>query len=338
MRQLTFYEPGRAGWEDIAEPTLSGREEALVRPTAVAACDLDAAVMKGMFPIPGPFALGHEFVGEVVAVGEEVARFRRGDPVVVSFQISCGDCDRCLRGATGSCRRVNPGAMYGLADIGGREWGGAFTDLVRVPFADAMLLRIPDNLEPHKLATASDNIVDGFRTVAPGLEKHPGASVLVVGGGAPSIGLFALMCARALGASQVDYIDTDETRLAHAEAIGANVIAGPPPQKMPDRYLVIVDASGNPDGLKCAIASTEPYGHCTSVGIYPFDIPLPLLQMYSKGIHFTTGRPNAVHDLPAVVDLVASGAVDPDTITTFAAWDESPEALGSEYVKLVVTR
>ena len=338
MRQLIFHEPGKVGWEEIAEPIIQGPREALVRPTAVAACDLDAALMRGLFPVPGPFPLGHEFVGEVVSTGDEVGTVTQGQQVVASFQISCGECDRCSRGVTGSCRRANPGAMYGLGDIGGREWGGAFTDLVRVPFANTMLTPIPDGLEPHKLATASDNIVDGYRTVAPGLSAVPGADVLVVGGGAPSISLFAVASAKALGANKVDYIDQSKTRLGIAEKLGANAIEGPPPEKTKDRYQVTVDASGNPDGLLCVINSTEPYGHCTSVGIYPFDLPLPLFQMYSKGIHFTTGRPNAVADLPAVIDLVASGKIDPDIMTTFADWDDAAEALASKFVKLVVKR
>lgn len=333
-----FVEPGKVVWEQTSEPELEGPGEALVRPTAVAACDLDAALMAGRFPIQGPFPLGHEFVGEVVAVGDQVSGHSKGDNVVVSFQISCGTCDRCERGVTGSCRLVNPGAMYGLGDIGGMQWGGSFADLLRVPFADAMLFPVPEGLAPHKLATASDNIVDGYRTVAPGLSKTPGVDVLVVGGGAPSIGLFAVAAALGLGAGRVDYLDMSTTRLGLAEKLGATPIQGPTPAKTERRYPVTVDASGDPQGLLCAIRSTEPYGHCTSVGIYPFDVPLPMFEMYSKGIHLTTGRPNAVADLPAVIDLVASGAIDPDVLTTFATWDEAPDALASRYVKLVVRR
>ncbi|HLF69979.1 MAG TPA: alcohol dehydrogenase catalytic domain-containing protein, partial [Actinomycetota bacterium] len=109
MRQLTFHEPGRVTWEDISEPASMGDVDALVAPIAVAACDLDAALMKGAFPVAGPFPLGHEFVGRVMEVGDSVDGVAVGDKVAVSFQISCGECDRCMRGITGSCRQVNPG-------------------------------------------------------------------------------------------------------------------------------------------------------------------------------------------------------------------------------------
>ena len=124
---------------EVAEPKIQGNAEALVAPTAVAICDLDRPVAGGLFPVPGPFAFGHEFVGTVVEAGPE-AGVQLGDEVVVSFQISCGECDRCQRGITGSCRKVNPGAMFGLGEIGG-DWGGALSDFVRIPFARSMLFK-----------------------------------------------------------------------------------------------------------------------------------------------------------------------------------------------------
>lgn len=121
MRQLTFIKPGVLEWWDVPEPELESPHDALVRPVAVAACDLDVALIRGKTPFPGPFALGHEFVGEIVEVGEQVTGFERGQVVVVSFQISCGACDRCQAGLTGSCRSVPLGSMYGLRPLGGER-------------------------------------------------------------------------------------------------------------------------------------------------------------------------------------------------------------------------
>lgn len=349
MRQLTFVEPNILEWREVAEPKIQGNAEALVAPTAVAMCDLDRPVASGLFPVPGPFAFGHEFVGTVVEAGPE-AGVQPGAEVVVSFQISCGECDRCQRGITGSCRKVNPGAMYGLGEIGG-DWGGALSDLVRIPFARSMLFKIPEGVSPRTLATASDNICDAYRTVAPhlalfrgagrvaaaNLPNQTGADVLIVAGGAPSIALLAVDIARAFGAGRIDYIDQSSDRLAFAEKLGANAIEGPPPRKA-GRYPITVDASADPEGLLCAIRSTEPGGVCTSIGIYPGDLPMPLLEMYSRGITFITGRPNAVADLPAVIDLVSTRKIEPDVITTYADWDDAPEVIFGSYVKLVLTR
>jgi len=161
VRQLTFRGPGRLEWEEVAAPRLSGDGEALVRPITVATCDLDAAVIAGKAPLPGPFAFGHEFVAEVVEVADGVDVAREGDRVIVPFQISCGACERCRRGLTASCDTAGAGAAFGMAPIARREWGGALSDLVRIPFADAMLVPLPPGVEAATFASVSDNVPDG---------------------------------------------------------------------------------------------------------------------------------------------------------------------------------
>src|SRR5215510_2167867 len=98
MRQLILSGPGNAVWTEVPEPALTGKGDALVRPVAVATCDLDTAVNAGRFPLPLPYALGHEFVAEVVEVADDVTSVGVGDVVAVPFQISCGACRRCDRG------------------------------------------------------------------------------------------------------------------------------------------------------------------------------------------------------------------------------------------------
>ncbi|MCA1840394.1 MAG: zinc-binding dehydrogenase [Actinomycetota bacterium] len=337
MQQLTFISAGNLEWHESDDPTLGGPKQALVRPTAVAMCDLDIAAIQGLAPIPGPFALGHEFTATVIEVGDEVIRVRPGDEVICSFQISCGICVRCLRGDTGNCTEVNPGAMYGLGQVGGEHWGGAMADIVLVPFADAMLFAVSASISAPTLASSSDNIVDGYRTVAPSLAKHPGADVLIVAGGARSIPLYTVQIARALGAGRIDYIDHDVARLDLAEKFGARPIEGPPGKKA-GSYQVTVDASATEDGLRCAIRSTEPGGTCTSIGIYYSDVEMPLLHMYSKGITFITGRPDSVATLPEVIKLIETGRIDPDELQTTFAWEDAIEALKDPPVKTIFVR
>src|SRR5215212_293971 len=93
MRQLTMTGPRDLQWQEVAEPDLRNEGEALVRPLAVATCDLDGAIVRGETPMPGPIALGHEGIAEVLDIGKAVTSVRRGDRVVVPFQISCGECD-----------------------------------------------------------------------------------------------------------------------------------------------------------------------------------------------------------------------------------------------------
>ena len=246
MRQLTKVGKGRVEWREVAEPELGGPGEALVRPLAVALCDLDHLMVQGEAPIPGEIALGHEQVGEIVAVGDDVADHRVGDLVVVPFQISCGECDFCRRGRTGDCAAVPPQSMYGFGMVGG-DWGGALSDLVRVPFADAMLVPLPAGLEPVSLASAGDNVVDGWRTVFGPLSRRPQAPVLVVGGLARSVGLYAVDAALALGAESVTYVDADPARLAVAADLGAQAFEGTSTEPL-GRFPVTVDASASPRG------------------------------------------------------------------------------------------
>ena len=173
MQQLTMTADRQVEWWDVPAPALQGPGEALVRPLAVALCDLDQPILRGDAPIPGPIAIGHEFVAEVTEVGDEVRSVAPGDRVVVPFQISCGACARCRAGQTGDCTSVPPRSMYGFGVFGG-DWGGALSDLVRVPFADAMLVAAPAGIAPAVLASASDNIPDGWRTVAPAPRAAPG--------------------------------------------------------------------------------------------------------------------------------------------------------------------
>ena len=339
MRQLTMTTPGDLTWQDVAEPDISAPDQALVRPLAVATCDVDGPMATGAAPYPGPIAMGHEGVARVLEVGPEVTSFKRGDLVVVPFQISCGECDRCRRGLTGSCEAVTDHSMFGFGPIGG-DWGGFLTDVVRVPFADAMLVRAPDGVDPVQIASASDNIPDGWRTVAPFLAGDPDQDVLVLGGGARSVGLYATAVAVALGARSVTYYDTDQRRLGVASDLGAEAIDAAPPKRTERQYPIVVDAGASQASLACACRSTEPGGHCTHVGIlFEPATPVPLLEMYTTGVNLHVSRAMARATIPAVLDLVTSGRLDPGVVTDrVLSFDDAPTALLAPHTKLVFAR
>src|SRR3954470_4692651 len=170
MRSLVYAGPRDLQWRDRPEPRIAGDGAALVRPVAVATCDLDALFVAGASPFPAPFTLGHEGVAEVLAVGDGVTTVTPGDRVVVPFQISCGTCAGCAAGRTGNCETVAMAQTYGFG-FGPEQtrWGGFLADAVHVPFADAMLVPVPDVLAPELAAGASDNITDAYRAVAPAL-------------------------------------------------------------------------------------------------------------------------------------------------------------------------
>ncbi|HKA14483.1 MAG TPA: alcohol dehydrogenase catalytic domain-containing protein, partial [Myxococcota bacterium] len=224
MQQLTCLGPSKIEWRDVPEPRLESDGAALVRPLAVARCDIDRFLASGLFPLRGPYALGHECVGEVTALGDAVRGLEIGQRVVVSFQVSCGACAACAAGRTALCERLPTLSDYGMQPLSGVEYGGMLSDLIRVPHAAAMLRPISSSLDPVALASASDNAPDGYRAVAPHLAALPGSELLIASHGLPSIPLYAAQAAVALGASLVDFASADAEQLALAERLGARPI------------------------------------------------------------------------------------------------------------------
>ena len=133
MRQLTFLSPGRFEWRDVGLPIIAADTDAIVRPLAVARCDLDLHIATGRVPFPGPFAFGHEMVGEVVEAGD-AAGFAPGTRVIVPFQLSCGRCDNCRRGWTNSCSAYPAYAAFGLAAGPRPDFGGGFSVVSQFEF------------------------------------------------------------------------------------------------------------------------------------------------------------------------------------------------------------
>jgi threonine dehydrogenase-like Zn-dependent dehydrogenase len=336
VRQLEFIEKGRLEWRDAPDPKLEGDVQAIVRPVALATCDIDVAFVQGRFPTTGTFSFGHECVGEVRDVGDSVESVEPGDLVSIPFQISCGECARCRAGQPGNCESVPRLSTYGLP-IGPQTYGGFASDAVNVPYADAMLVPIPEGVEPSTVASLSDNIPDAWRCVAPPLEERPGAKVLITLG-AGSIALYSVAIALALGAERVDVVGGSSRDRELAEKLGANVLD----DEFPDRagfYPITVDASADPAGITCALKSTDADGICTSIGIYLAPVPLPLLDMFTQGVTFVTGRPHVRTLMPDVLELVRQGRFDPDPVTVSRVdWEDAAEALSDLRAKTVVTR
>ena len=343
MQALTWIGPDQLEWREVSEPTIQADGEALVRPLAVATCDIDDLIVAGRAPFPPPFVLGHEGVAEVVDVGEAVSTVAPGDRVLVPFQINCGTCRACAEGRSGNCQTVPLASTYGFGfGEDGTRWGGFLADLIHVPYADAMLVPVPGGLSPEVAAGASDNLTDAWRAVGPPLSERPGAPVLVIGGASSgSIGLYAAAQAKALGSERVVYIDTDPERRSLAASYGVETVDGLPDQ-LDHRFPIVVEALGERAGLELALRSLGRDGICTSTAVYfggDVEVRMPLLSMYMFVGTLTTGRLHARRDAPKVIDLLASGAFDPAPITTrVVPFGEAADALTShDYTKLIFT-
>jgi threonine dehydrogenase-like Zn-dependent dehydrogenase len=114
VRQLVYVSARKLEWQETKAPALQSDRAALVRPVAVATCDLDALIIAGISPFTAPFPVGHECVAEVIDVGDAVRTLSPGQLVSVPFQISCGECEPCRRGRTGNCAIVPFMSTYGF--------------------------------------------------------------------------------------------------------------------------------------------------------------------------------------------------------------------------------
>jgi alcohol dehydrogenase len=336
MRALTLMPGGRLRWRSVPAPRRPGPLGAVVRPLAVATCDLDRPMGLGATPFLTPLQFGHECVAEVLTVGSDVMEFRPDQRVVVPFQISCGTCTACRAGRTGNCETVPPIAMYGFGVAGG-HWGGAIADELAVPYADGMLVPLPQGIEPATAASVADNIPDGYRHVAPHLPGllaagHP-PRMIVVGAQSKrhlftaSVGLYAGLVARALGAEEVTLIDARREVRAHAESLGLAALAPKQARGFAPAPLV-VDISANPAGLRLALELTAPDGICSSAGSLHAFSRIPTASMFGRNATLIVARSHARALIPDVLALIANGKLAPERVTTvLAPMDDAAAAL-----------
>jgi alcohol dehydrogenase len=336
MRALSVAPGGRVRWRDAPVPPPPGPDGAIVHPIAVATCDLDRALALGATPFALPLHFGHECVAEVLAVGERVTSVRPGQRVVVPFQISCGTCAPCRDGRPGNCATVPPFSMYGFG-VGGGHWGGALSDQLAVPYADGMLVALPDAIDPATAASVADNVCDGYRHVAPHLPallaRDADAEVLILAAFraraiySPSVPLYAGLAAKALGARTVRFVDARPEVRAHAARLGLTALTPSELEGVPPAPLV-VEANGSPKGLRAALSATAPDGICSSIGGLHRTARIPTGLLYARNATYHVGRTHARALIPAVLDLVLAGRLRPQDVTTsLARIDEAPAAI-----------
>lgn len=339
MRQLTCTGPGTLDWLEVSEPRVLHADGAVVQPLAVARCELDPLLVS-LGPTPaGPFAVGHEVVAEVVEVGDAVVDVRRGDRVVCSFQLCCGRCRRCVAGRTALCEKYPILSDYGMQPLSGTEYGGMLADLVYVPHATAMLIPVPPGVDTVAAAGAGDNIADGYRAVVPHLVDQPGADVLVVCHGAPSVALYAALAARAAGASTVTFASDDERYLDAAAGLAATPVHTDFGRRL-GRWPIVVDCGARVEGLHHALESTEPEGTLHSVGYYADSMtPLPMLKLYTRGIRLHTGRVHSAAMAPEVLGAISDGVLDPTAVpTAVVPWADAAARYLDDDIKVIVVR
>ncbi len=227
MQAVVFHGIGDIRLEEVPEPKLRDRTDAIVRITASAICGTDLHMIRGTFPgmRPGTI-LGHEGVGVIEEVGADVRNLKPGDRVVIPSTIGCGSCAYCRSGYFSQCDIANPnGPGAGTAFFGGPQLSGAFDGLqaefARVPFANVGLVKLPPEVRDDEAILTSDIFPTGYFGAK--LAEIKSGDVVAVFGCGP-VGQFAIASAFLVGASRVLGVDTEPTRLEMARAQGAETI------------------------------------------------------------------------------------------------------------------
>src|SRR6476659_397501 len=317
MRAVTYQSPGEVRVEEKPDPEVGSPDEAVVRVEATGVCGSDLHLYHGRIKIEQGFTLGHEYVGTVVAAGDDVTSVKEGDRVLGAFLTACGECFFCRRGLFHKCDR---GRVFGHGSTLG-SLQGAQADLLLVPGADLTLRRVPEGLSDEVALFAGDVMGTGYHAVQ-ALDLEPGGSVAVLGLG--PVGLCAVQVALAAGAETVLAVDSVEERLAMAESFGATPlhlteddVRGAAKQATEGRGVDgAIDAVGHPQALDMACRLARKAGTVSATGVYSTPVELHMGIVWIKSLTLRSGQANVIAHLDPVLERLASGELDPAPLVT----------------------
>ncbi len=317
MKAVVIERPGTIVVKDVPEPEI-GPDDVLIRVGACGICGTDLHIADGEFPpTPYPIVPGHEFAGEVVAVGSEVEGIVVGARVAADPSLFCGHCDFCRRGKGNLC--LNWGAI-------GDTVNGAFAEYVSAPARNAY--PIPESLSWREAALIEpvSCAVHGMHVLAP----RVGDTVLIVGAG--TMGLLLLQLALRSGASRVSVLDLNTDRLPRAQGLGATSVASDLAELMehdPLGFDCVIDATGAPKAIESAFSAVKRGGKLLVFGVAPEDarVALSPFRIYNDEIT-VLGSMAVLNSFGPALDLVAGGVVDAKALLTESlTLEEYPKAL-----------
>ena len=328
MRAVTYQSPGEVRVDEKPDPEVTAPDEAVIRVEATGVCGSDLHIYHGRVQIEAGFTIGHEYVGTVLAIGDDVKTVAEGDRVLGTFLTACGDCFFCKRGLFQQCES---GRVFGHgATLGSLQ--GAQADQLLVPRADMTLRKVPDGLSDDVALFAGDVMGTGYHA-AVGLDLEQGACAAVLGLG--PVGLCAIQVARSAGAEKVIAIDTVPERLEIAKSFGAiplhlteEDVRSRVKEETDGRGVDgAVDAVGHPDALDMACRLTRKAGTVSATGVYAEPIQLHMGIVWIKGLTLKTGQANVIGHLDPVLEKLSSGELDPAPLVTHhMGLDDAPEA------------
>ena len=318
MLAAVYHGLGDLRLEERPVPVLKEPGDAIVKVTLSTICTSDLHILNGAVPraVPGT-VLGHEFVGEIVSVGESVKKRKVGERVAANCITFCGDCWFCRKGFINNC-------THGGWELGCRI-DGCQAEYVRVPYADTGLTPIPDHVTDDNALFLGDILSSGYFG-AELAEIQPGDTVAVIGAG--PVGLCAAMCAGLFGAGDVILLDIDAHRLELAKRLGLATYTINPSAESAEEAVraltqgrgadAVIEAAGGADTFQTAWQIARPNSVVALVAMYEQAQPFPLPNMYGKNLIFKTGGVDAVH-CDRLMKLIACGKLNKDFLITHRA-------------------
>ncbi|UKY54019.1 zinc-dependent alcohol dehydrogenase family protein [Streptomyces inhibens] len=303
MRAVVIHTPEHYEVTTVDDPT-PGPGEVIVAPAAVGICGTDVHIVQGEFaPTPYPIIPGHEFTGEIVALGAGVSGLRTGEQVAVDPSLFCGACHYCSIGHGNLCE--NWGAIGDTVD-------GAMAEYVKVPAANCY--RLPESID-----VAQGTLIEPLSCAVRGFDVLPrrlGDHYLIYGAG--TMGLMMLQLAKAAGAASLSVVDINKNRLEIAERLGADATAvSASDLDRPQGWETVIDCTGVIPVIEDGLTRVRRGGTFQQFGVAPSAAKASFspFSVYNDEITIV-GSMAVLHSFGRAVDLMAKGVIDADTMIT----------------------
>jgi alcohol dehydrogenase len=346
-----YHGPGEKAWEEVPEPKILAPTDVIVRVDTTTICGTDLHILKGDVPaVTDGRILGHEGVGTITEIGSAVSKLAVGDRVIISCISSCGACSYCHDQLPAHC--LDEEGMSGIGWIFGHLIDGTQAELVRVPFAEGSLHKLPPGVSDDAAVMLSDILPTGFEIGVRNGRVQPGDVGAVVGAG--PVGLAAIMTAGLYGASRVIALDLDANRIDQALAFGATDGVNTGSANWKDEVLAMTDglgvdtaieAVGIPATFEMCTELVRPGGTVANVGVHGQPAELKLQDLWIKDIAITTGLVSAT-TTPMLLKLVEQHRLPAEKFGThhftldqmMDAYDTFGRAAETKALKVVISR
>lgn len=313
MHALTFHGKQDLHYETVADPEIIAPTDVILKTQCAGICGSDLHVYhEREAGLEHGTVMGHEVVGEIVALGKSVQNFKLGDLVFSPFTTNCGECFYCTIGLTARCEK---GQLFGWRQ-NGAGLHGAQAEYVRIPLADATLMRVPEEIHIEEALLLGDILSTGYFCAEQAEIKASGTYAII---GCGPVGLMAVIAARELGAENIFAIDSIAERLQLAGKFGAqpinlkenNVVETIRAATFGRGVDAALEVVGSPSAQRLALDIVRPGGIVSVVGVHTAPhFAFSPAEAYDKNLTYKVGRCSARYYMERLLTIVRQRKYD----------------------------